>query len=55
LERSWGEVDAIVGYCQELKQCYLLPISLVAGRWSIYLRLEPAKNNQALGVNWAVQ
>ena len=49
------EVDAIAGYCHELKQCYLLPISLVAGRGSIYLRLEPAKNNQALGVNWALQ
>ena len=49
------EIDAIAGYCHELKQCYLLPISLVAGRRSIYLRLEPAKNNQALGVNWAVQ
>ena len=49
------EIDAIAAYCHELNQCYFLPISLVAGRRAVQLRLEPAKNNQALRVNWAMQ
>ena len=47
------EIDAIAGYCHELKKCYLLPISLVAHRREVSLRLSPAKNNQAERVNWA--
>ena len=48
------EVDAIVAYCAELRECYFLPISLLDGRRQIYLRLSPAKNNQSRGVNFAV-
>jgi hypothetical protein len=48
------EIDAIAAYCAPLKRCYLLPISLVDGRRCVYLRLSPAKNNQARGVNFAV-
>jgi hypothetical protein len=47
------EVDAIAAYCAELDRCYLLPISIAAGRSAFYLRLSPSKNNQQLGVNWA--
>jgi PD-(D/E)XK endonuclease len=48
------EIDAIAAYCAELRQCYFLPISLVDGRRQVYLRLSPTKNNQARGVNFAV-
>jgi PD-(D/E)XK nuclease superfamily protein len=49
------EIDAIAAYCHELKKCYLLPISMVAHRREVSLRLSPAKNNQAERVNWAFQ
>jgi PD-(D/E)XK endonuclease len=48
------EIDGIAAYCAELRQCYFLPISLVDGRRQVYLRLSPTKNNQARGVNFAV-
>ena len=47
------EIDAVAAYCLELRTCYLLPISLVAGRTYIHLRLAPSKNNQESRVNWA--
>jgi PD-(D/E)XK endonuclease len=50
-----NEVDAIGVYCPQLRQCYLLPIALVAGRNSIYLRVGPPRNNQQLGLKWAAQ
>jgi hypothetical protein len=50
---SEDEIDAVGAYCLELRTCYLLPISLVAGRFCIYLRLARSKNNQESGINWA--
>jgi hypothetical protein len=47
------EVDAIVGYCAALDRSYLLPISIAAGRRVFSLRLQPSKNNQRVGINWA--
>ena len=47
------EIDAVMAYCPELHQCYFLPISMVAGRNCVYLRLAPAKNCQAAGIQWA--
>ncbi len=47
------EVDAVAAYCPDVDKCYLLPISLVAGRTSCFLRLAPARNNQKLGLKWA--
>jgi hypothetical protein len=57
IARGYGadEIDAIAAYCHELKRCYLLPISMVAHRGYVSLRLSPAKNNQAERVNWAIQ
>jgi hypothetical protein len=52
---SESEIDAIAAYCHELKKCYLLPISLVANRREVSLRLFPTKNNQAQGVHWAFE
>jgi PD-(D/E)XK endonuclease len=47
------EIDALAAYCPDLGRSYLLPITLVTGRSGIYLRLNPARNNQELGVNYA--
>ena len=40
IRTSYGEheVDLVAGYCADLDRCYLLPITLVAGRRAIYLR-----------------
>ena len=35
------EVDAIAAYCEELDECYLIPIELVARRRGIQLRSSP--------------
>ena len=55
LARSYTEeeIDAIAVYCCDLDRCFFLPISLVAGRRMIHLRLGPARNNQRAGINWA--
>jgi hypothetical protein len=47
------EIDAIGAYSPELGTCYLLPMPAIANRRSLHLRLEPAGNNQAAGINWA--
>ena len=47
------EIDAVAAYCPDVERCYLLPISLVAGRTGLYLRLERTRNNQKLGVKYA--
>ena len=47
------EVDAIAAYCMELDRCFFIPIGLVADRPSIGLRVDPTRNNQRKGVNWA--
>jgi PD-(D/E)XK endonuclease len=49
------EFDAVAAYCLEQGECYLLPMSVVAGRNVIYLRLAPTKNNQVLRVHFAEQ
>ncbi len=47
------EIDLVAVYCGELDRCYLLPITLVAGRRGIYLRLSPARNGQRACTNLA--
>jgi prevent-host-death family protein len=47
------EVDAIAAYCGDLDRCYLLPIGLVAGQYSVHLRLAPARNGQRAGLHFA--
>jgi hypothetical protein len=48
-----SEVDAFGIYCQELKRCFYVPISAVAGQRAMQLRLEPAANNQKAAINYA--
>jgi PD-(D/E)XK endonuclease len=57
VRRSYApaEIDALAAYCLSLDKIYLLPISLVAGRRAVSLRLAPTKNNQRLGIHWAAK
>jgi prevent-host-death family protein len=48
---SEEEIDLVAVYCHPLDRCYLLPISLVAGRRAIFLRLTPPKNGQRACIN----
>jgi prevent-host-death family protein len=48
---SEEEIDLVAVYCHPLDRCYLLPISLVAGRRAIFLRLTPPKNGQRASIN----
>lgn len=50
---SAAEIDAVAAYCQEIEQCYLIPIDVVEGRSQIHLRLSAALNNQEAAVNYA--
>jgi PD-(D/E)XK endonuclease len=50
---SEDEIDAIAAYHDELDRCYFIPVSRIAGRRQIQLRLAPTNNNQRLGLNWA--
>jgi prevent-host-death family protein len=49
---SADEVDAVAVYCEELDECFLLPIGLVAKRRGIQLRVSPPKNGQRACLNW---
>ena len=50
---SADEVDAVAIWCAQIKQAYYLPISMVAGKFDVRLRLKPARNNQRIGVTMA--
>ena len=52
---SASEIDAVVGWCAENDQCYLLPIDEIDGQTMVHLRLTPARNNQRTGVKLAAQ
>jgi prevent-host-death family protein len=45
------EIDAVAVYCGDLDRCYLLPVSLVAGRRALYLRTTPPRNAQRACIN----
>jgi hypothetical protein len=48
-----AEVDFIAAYCPELDRSFLLTSDEFDGRTQVDLRVEPCRNNQRLGVNWA--
>jgi prevent-host-death family protein len=50
---SADEIDAVAVYCEDLDECYLLPIDLVAGRNALHLRLKSTRNGQRAALNWA--
>jgi prevent-host-death family protein len=51
---SENEIDLVAIYCAELDRCYLLPITLVAGRRGIQLRVTAPRNGQRACLNHAV-
>jgi hypothetical protein len=48
-----NQIDAVAAYSPQLRRCFLMPISEVADRRAIHLRLDPTKNNQAERIKWA--
>jgi hypothetical protein len=44
---------AFAAYCRETGRCYFATIRELAGRNQLMLRLDPTRNNQLAGVNWA--
>jgi PD-(D/E)XK endonuclease len=50
---SADEIDAVAAYCEELDQCYLLPIDIVGGMRALQLRLVAPRNGQRAALNWA--
>ncbi|MGH2931763.1 MAG: group I intron-associated PD-(D/E)XK endonuclease [Gaiellaceae bacterium] len=50
---SAAEIDSIAAYDAKLDKCFLIPVALIEGRPSITLRLDPCRNNERRGVNWA--
>ena len=48
-----SEIDAIAVYAATLDRCYLLPVSLVAGRQLVHLRIVAPRNNQRAAINYA--
>ncbi len=50
---SEHEIELVAVYCGDLDRCFLLPISLVAGKYAIQLRLKPARNGQRACINLA--
>ena len=50
---SAEEVDAFAAWCPDTERCYYVELAQITTRAVLYLRLEPARNNQAKGVRWA--
>lgn len=49
------EIDALAAYCGDLDRCYLLPVSMVAGKHLVHLRTSATRNNQKASVNFAAE
>jgi prevent-host-death family protein len=47
------EIDAIAAYCDELNQCFLIPIDLIAAQDWISLRVDPPRNGQRAALHLA--
>ncbi len=50
---SASEVDAFGIYCGDLDECFLVPIEVVGGQWSLQLRLQPTRNGQRASLHFA--
>jgi hypothetical protein len=50
---SPDQIDAFAAYSPETERCYFAEMSEVGSLQVLYLRLRPAKNNQAAGIRWA--
>ena len=47
------EIDAFAAYNVDLDRCYLILFGETRNRAYLQLRLDPCRNNQQVGVNWA--
>ena len=50
---SAREIDAVAIYCGELKETFLVPIEVAAGRSALRLRVTPPRNSQRASINLA--
>ena len=50
---SAEEIDGIAVWCDDMRECFYIPIVDVDGQGFLHLRLAPARNNQELLVHWA--
>lgn len=50
---SPDEIDAVAAYCEELNECFLVPVGLIAGQGRLHLRVEPARNGQRASLHFA--
>jgi len=48
-----SEIDAIAAYNVDLDRCFFLLFGEIRNRAYLQLRLDPCRNNQRMGVNWA--
>jgi prevent-host-death family protein len=55
IRSSYGpdEIDAIAAYCDDLAECFLVPIALVENQDWISLRVDPARNGQRAALHLA--
>jgi antitoxin (DNA-binding transcriptional repressor) of toxin-antitoxin stability system len=49
------EIDAIAAYCDELNECYLLPVELIAEQDCLWLRVDPPRNGQRAALHLAAE
>jgi antitoxin (DNA-binding transcriptional repressor) of toxin-antitoxin stability system len=47
------EIDAVAAYCDELRECFLLPIELAAGQEWLSLRVDAPRNGQRASIHFA--
>jgi prevent-host-death family protein len=47
------EIDAIAAYCDDLKECFLVPVDLVDGQDWLSLRVDPPRNSQRAALHFA--
>jgi prevent-host-death family protein len=50
---SAHEIDAVAIYCEALKEIFLVPIEVAAGRSALRLRVAPPRNSQRASINLA--
>jgi hypothetical protein len=47
------EIDAVAAFCEELDQCYLLPVEMFDGMRGLHLRVAPPRNGQMASIHWS--
>jgi prevent-host-death family protein len=50
---SAEEIDAVGAYCEDVNECFLIPIEVAAGKSSMRLRFGPARNGQRAALHFA--